>query len=29
MEMEITMVNRFYGDGDHHMKTGHTVSQAV
>ena len=27
MEMEIIMVDRFYGDGDHHEKMGHTESQ--
>ena len=27
MEMEINMVNKFYGDGDHHENKGHTDSQ--
>jgi hypothetical protein len=27
MEIEIIMVDRFYGDGDHHVNTGNTDSQ--
>ena len=28
MEMEINMVNRFYGDGDHQKNMGYTDSQS-